>query len=66
MIYREIEEELSHLVEENPGVLTQSQIESIKDSMNKIDQKLALLKHVLLKDIVNLIDARSCNRNTRV
>ncbi len=66
MIYREIEEELSHLVEENPGVLTQSQIESIKDSMNKIDQKLALLKHVLLKDIVNLIDARSYNRNTRV
>ena len=66
MICREIEEELSHLVEENPGVLTQSQIESIKDSMNKIDQKLALLKHVLLKDIVNLIDARSYNRNTRV
>ncbi|KNB41740.1 hypothetical protein JH06_4751 [Blastocystis sp. subtype 4] len=43
---KEIEEELSHLVEENPGVLTLSQIDSVKDSINKLDRELDLLKQV--------------------
>lgn len=54
MTYREIEEELSRLVEENPGVLTLSQIDSIKNSINSLDRELDRLKQVLVRGIFDV------------
>ena len=63
IICREIEEELSHLVEENPGVLTLSQIDSVKNSINKLDRELDLLKQVLLQVDIECIGPPNSNRN---
>lgn len=66
VICREIEEELSHLVEENPGVLTLSQIDSVKDSINKLDRELDLLKQVLLQMDIEYVGPPNSNRNSRM